>query len=129
MLLLILSSCHFGRGATDELDLIVFHEPLLCRPTDGRSTLVDVLGLVGCLGLPKQLAGLLHQLSEPSIDNHPPFGDLGLLKRAAAILQLHCHIPASAASERLKLLLALRCPARNEALKRALEDLRAIGVE
>ena len=95
---------------------------IMIVPAAGRGTRLGA-------GLPKLLAGLLHQLLKPSVDNHPPFGDLGLFERAAAILQLHGHIPASAASECLKLLLALRRPARNEALKRALKNLRAIGVE
>src|SRR6266496_3918703 len=89
----------------------------------------SVLGLACCGRMAKLLAGLLYQLIEPGIDNHAPFGDLGLFERAAAILQLHGHIPAAAARECFKLLLALRRPARNKALECALQDLRAIGIE
>src|SRR5690349_10128970 len=71
-------------------------------------------------------ARLAHQLREARAHDLLPLANLGLFQRAAAVFQLHRHIPALPLREPFELFLTLFGPALDEALKRAHEDVRAI---
>src|SRR5258706_14247058 len=75
------------------------------------------------------LARLVHQLIEPRVDDLLPLSHLILTQGAAAVLQLHRHIPALLQRETIELLLPILGPALDEALKRPQQDVRAIGIE
>src|SRR5258706_13733095 len=75
------------------------------------------------------LARLVHQLIEPRVDDLLPLSHLILTQGAAAVLQLHRHIPALLQRETIELLLSIVGPLLDEDLNLRTQQDRVIGIE